>query len=68
MSEINVRRKQGQVVMILSDDYNTGVEVALDAAEASKLAALLLEHSLDRKAPQLIFDPVKMRANARPFQ
>jgi hypothetical protein len=68
MSEISVRRKQGWSIVILSDDSNVGIEVTLDASEAAKLGALLLDHALDSKVSWLTFDSTKMRVNARPFQ
>lgn len=73
MSKISVRRGRGRVVVTLSDDANSRVEVTLDEAEASALGALLLDTPDDALALQdkpetpMIMDPLTLRANARPF-
>jgi hypothetical protein len=73
VSKISVRRGRGRVVVTLSDDANSRVEVTLDEAEASALGALLLDTPDDALALQdkpetpMIMDPLTLRANARPF-
>jgi hypothetical protein len=73
VSKINVRRGRGQVVVTLSDDANSRIEVTLNEAEASMLAALLLETPDDALALQdrpetpMVMDSLTLRANARPF-
>jgi hypothetical protein len=73
VSKISVRRGRGRVVVTLSDDANSRVEVTLDEAEASALGALLLDTPDDAMALQdkpetpMIMDPLTLRANARPF-
>jgi hypothetical protein len=73
VSKISVHRGRGQVVVTLSDDANSRVEVTLNEAEASTLGALLLETPdgalalQDRPETPRVTDPLTLRANARPF-
>jgi hypothetical protein len=74
MSEITVRRVGGQIVMMLINETNPKVQVTLDADEAARLAALLLQTRAEVEADEgvptrlLNLDPATIRANARPFQ